>query len=557
MKTIHLLPEVIIAKIAAGEVIERPGYAVKELIDNAIDAKADFIKIEISQGGLKRIIVMDNGVGMSEDDLVDCFKLHTTSKVGKNETSLFGIKSLGFRGEALSSIAAISDVVIQSRTKSSPGGTQIELKAGDVESLKPVGMPKGTILTINNLFYTVPARKKFLKSIASETRFISEIVSNFALAFPNVHFVLINNNKIVFDFPKTNNILDRIQKILGNTTTKQLIPFEFEDAYVKASGFLSKPQLAMTVQKQYLFVNGRRIQDRMISLSVKEAYGNIIGSSTFPPFIIFLNVPSETIDINIHPRKEQVNFLNAKIIFELVRNVITEILKKNNLIYDSNLLKSHISPKSNIGKDLKESTDYLQLFNPELLDLSNIQQIHNLYLISPTKKGLLIIDQHAAHERILYEQFKAKFQDKQLKKAQILLNPPRIIDLDFSDLETLKENINTFSQLGFGIEEFSDNTVKITHLPKVFIDHNIEKIIVEMLSDIRLEISKDIDTQTDILLKYLSCRTAVKSGDKLTKDQSISLIKKLEETVNSISCPHGRPTKIEISISEINKYFKR
>lgn len=557
MKTIHLLPEIIIAKIAAGEVIERPGYAVKELIDNSIDAGADFIKIDISQGGLKKITVSDNGRGMSEEDLLDCFKLHTTSKVNKNETSLLGIKSLGFRGEALSSIAAISDLIIQSREKTSPAGTQIELKAGQLETLKPVGVPKGTIITINNLFYTVPTRKKFLKSISTEARLISEIISNFALAFPNIHFVFINNNKTVFDFPKTNNTLDRIQKILGDTITTQLLFFKFEDAYIQASGFLSKPQSAMTVPKQYLFVNGRRIQDRMISLSVKEAYGNIIESATYPPFILFLNVPPETIDVNIHPRKEQVNFLNSKKTLELIQRAISQTLKENNLIHDTHLEKFHISPKSKIGKSIKESTDYLKLFNPELLDLSNIQQIHNLYIISPTKAGLLIIDQHAAHERILYEQFKSEFKSTQLKRERITLKPPQIINLTFSDLEILKENIGEFTQLGFGIEEFSDNTIKLTHIPKVFIDHNLEKIIVEILNNFQSEISKMLDSQTDILLKYLACRTAVKRGDKLTKKQSSELIKKLEETPSNITCPHGRPTKIEFSIQHLNKYFKR
>lgn len=557
MKNIHLLPDSLIAKIAAGEVIERPAFAVKELIENSIDAKADYIRIEIEQGGLKNIQVIDNGLGMDKDDLLDCFKIHTTSKINIDESSLIGVKTLGFRGEALSSIAAVSNMIIQSRISDSTGGTQVKLKAGAIEKISPIGMPKGTIITVNNLFYTVPARKKFLKNLNAEYRFILEIVSNFILSFPNIHFVLINNGKTIFDLSKTENLMKRVQKILGISISSQLLPLSFEDSYIKGSGFITKPQIASPSAKQYIFINQRRIQDRMISLSIKEAYGNTIELNYFPSFIIFLELPYETVDVNIHPRKEQVSFLNSRVVFDVTKNAVLQTLSEHNLNSLSFQTRNHISPQSETGILIKQSTDFLKILNNEILDFSDIQQIHNLYLVTPTKKGILFIDQHAAHERILYEQFLKEFKNQKLKKEIIYLNPPKIVELSLSDIEILKDNITTFKKIEFDIEEFTENSCKITTIPKIFKDHDIENLILEILLEVSGDIIKDIDTQTDKLLKYISCRTAIKRGDKLTKKQARTLLEELQKTPNNITCPHSRPTKVEISLLEINKHFKR
>lgn len=556
MQTIHLLPEKLITLIAAGEVIERPAFAVKELIENSIDANADYIKIEIEQGGLKKIVVTDNGDGMSREDLQECFKHHTTSKVNIDETSLIGIKSLGFRGEALSSICSIADVSIQTRREGELGGLKIAIKPKEKSLISPIGIPKGTTVKISNIFYAIPARKKFLKDSSSEGRLINEIVSTFALSFPNIHFILMNNGKTVLDLPKVKEISERTRKILGSTIFSNLIPLTFEDSYINISGFISKPQAASYYAKQFLFVNNRWVIDKMITLSVKESYGNLIDGRSQPVFVLFINMPYETIDPNVHPRKEQISFLNPRLVFDCVQKAVLKSLSENNLTFvEKN--RDHIDPKSETGRFLKSSTDFFKIYDPQITNLSNIQQIHNLYLLTPTKNGLLYIDQHAAHERVLYEQFLKEFKNQSYKKAIFTPKKSIIIDLPFTDFELIKNNLRFFKEIGFDLEEFPQNTIKLNSFPMIYKDHNIEELILELTKNLQNEITKDLDTQTDKLLKYLACRTAIKRGDKISKKQSQLLVKKLEQTENNITCPHGRPTKVEIILSDINKMFKR
>jgi DNA mismatch repair protein MutL len=568
MKTIHQLPQDIIAKIAAGEVIDRPAYAVKELIENAIDAKADYITIQIEEAGLKKIIVTDNGSGMSREDIEECFKPHTTSKISQIE-QLLGITSLGFRGEALSSIAAISNMTIRSRRESETSGTEVVIKNGVVNKISPVGIPAGTTIIIEQLFHNVPVRKKFLKSQATEFRNIGEIVMQYALSFPNIRFFLNHNKKIILDLPKNQNILERIKMLLGNDIFSNLIPIEIADAYITINGFLSKPQLTTsTTNKQFIFVNNRRVQDKLISLALKEAYGNLLETHAYPVFILFLTLPFEMVDVNVHPKKEQVNFTNKQFIFETIKNAIRKTLEQKNItfrtirwkqdpLYDEKTNNLY-APKKGLtnsfaGKILKDSvSSNLQI--SEIVKDAPIEQIHNLYLLVATKQGFIIIDQHAAHERVLFEKFTEEFKKQKRETKKYSLKTPINLSLSFSEAELLKENMQLLEEFGFSI----DQSQEIKKIPEFLKDHNIEKLIHELLDELSEEKSINvIDTQSNKMLAYLACRSAIKAGETLTKKQMKELVTTLETTKNNATCPHGRPTKIAVSLSEINKLFKR
>lgn len=417
MRTIFPLPESIVSKIAAGEVIERPAYAVKELIENTIDAKADSISIHVEDAGLKQITISDDGEGMSREDLLECFKPHTTSKI-KSEDELLGIKTLGFRGEALASIAAISRMSIQSRPKNEIAGTRVDLDGGEVTDISPVGMPPGTTITVDDLLYSVPARKKFLKTTTTEFRHISEVVLHYALSFPEIHFVLTHNKKTILDLPKKSDFTDRIRMAFDESLLEHFLPVKHEDGYVRIEGFVGKPQAAShNMSRQYIFVNTRKVTNTLISLAVKEAFGTLLPSSSTPVFRLHITLPYEFVDVNVHPRKEHVKLTDSRMIFDAVKLAVTETLVNNNIIFNLAKFKTETSTKmsettSFAGTLLKETV--LPWNQTSLGKLSNQHciQVHKLYVLVPSKDGLVLIDQHAAHERILYEEFMKSFGEE-------------------------------------------------------------------------------------------------------------------------------------------------
>lgn len=559
MQKIFPLSDNVIAKIAAGEVIERPAYAVKELVENAIDAKADSITIHIANSGLKKIVVIDNGEGMSHQDIRECFKPHTTSKLTAEE-QLHAIRTMGFRGEALSSIASISNMTIKSKTADEIAGTQVQLNGGSVVDISPIGTPVGTSITIDNLFYPVPARKKFLKSQRTEFRHILDVVSHIALAHPEIRFLLTHNNKTLFDLPKSKENTERMYKFLGATVFQQCIPITYTDQHVGFTGFLSKPQITTkSANKQYLFVNQRRINDKLLSLAVKEAYGNLLEASASPVFLLFLTVPPEVVDVNVHPRKEQVRFLNKDPLFVTIKKAVSETLAKNNLTFLNLDWKDRDGQtKSYAGQLLKQAvlSDAALLTTRE--KSAEIQQIHNVYLLTATRQGLLVIDQHAAHERVLYEQLLAEFTKQKMQYKLFHFPKPGEFELSLSESEILLEHLQEFQTLGFSIQQKADTTFLIKTIPVLFQDRNYVGLIKEILEDVsETEIIKPVDETSNKMLAYLACRSAVKAGDPLTKDHIKKLLDQLETTKNNATCPHGRPTRIAVGLQDLHRMFKR
>lgn len=562
MNKIIKLPPDVIAKIAAGEVIERPAYAVKELIENAIDANATSIIVNIEESGLRRIQVIDNGEGMTREDLELSFLSHTTSKI-TNNNELIGVKTLGFRGEALSSIAAISNLTIQSRQKNDPSGTTIEIRQGRVEHVGKVGMPIGTIILVDELFSPVPARKRFLKTQKTEFRIISDIILHFILSYPTIHFVLTHNKNPVFDLPAKKDERERLSIVFGEDVFEHFLPLLFSDSYVKISGFIGKPQIAgRNNQRQFLFINKRVVSDKLISLAVKESFGTLLPSTSSPVFKLHLSLPFEMVDVNVHPRKDQVSFVNSRMIFDLVKQAVTETLLQNNITYSVDTFDNTIRKGETTSFSGQLLRDAILPWNRtgigKISATTPLLQIHQTYILGGTKDGLILIDQHAAHERILFEQFSEAFENAKKQKISYPLPNSIKLPVSLSEKQLIEEHQKTFENLGFFLEDFGSNTLLIRSIPILFKGRKIEKIIKDMLIDLSQERGiKSMDISSQRMLAFLSCRAAVKSGDTLNTSQMKTIIKDLETSPNNATCPHGRPTRIDISLDLLHKYFKR
>ena len=558
------LPPDIVAKIAAGEVIERPAYVVKELVENALDAKATKIAIHIEEAGLRHIMVVDDGIGMSRDDLLESFKLYTTSKLSTID-ELTTVASLGFRGEALASIASISNLLIRSRTRHATSGNQIEIRNGKFIEIVPVGMPKGTTVSASQLFNSVPARKKFLKSQQTEFRHILDVVSRIALSHPEVAFSLTHNKKIILDLPATKEQRDRLQAVFGTGLSSNLLPVSYQDPYITITGFIGAPQTATVgTPKQFLFVNGRSITDKWIASVIKNVYGTLIMAKSQPVFALSFALPYEHVDVNVHPRKEQVRFADSQVLINACIKAINQTFAKQNIsFYDEKSFGIALGDadvtKSYTGRILKENTVPWDIrVRDEIIGEKEILQIHSLYLLTQSTFGMVLIDQHAAHERILYEQFMDEFRSRQQETAQFHLPKPVLIDLSFSDTALLQGHLSLFSHIGFTVEHFRDNAFVISAVPLLFQDRDIAKLVSELLVDLLEEKQpKAVDQVSQRIIAFLACRGAIKAGESLTKKQARDLVQKLEKTNHNATCPHGRPTKIMIDIDQLHKMFKR
>ena len=609
MSKIKVLPQDLVNKIAAGEVVERPASVVKELLDNAYDAEATQITIEIEEGGTKKILVVDDGHGMDREDLEMALQPHATSKLESME-DLLNISDYGFRGEALASISSVSKITLKSRTANEQLGAQLKVEGGQLVTNEETGSPVGTSVLIEDLFYNVPARKEFIKSVQSEYRAILDVVDSHVLANPSVGITFIKDGKTVYSYPKDQQLEDRARGLIGADSFEKMIPLFFEHPHVEVYGFIGKPESATERQrKQYIFVNKRRIQNKSISFSAKNAYGSLIPKNTYPPYIIFLDIEPNTVDINVHPRKEEVKFSNDKLIFDAIGNAVKGALDRTDLTPGAD-------PKMNdpfgvppfpkakpfgtgFGKPSKPISSPPR-FPPRTKPFGNSQppmppkrltnqnqnafndpfwgggsafpadapqmqmsdrkvyQLHNLYLIEETDSGIALYDQHAVHERILYEEFTNKQKTEQTEGNTQPLLTPVVINLSAQESDVLSEYLEDLKKAGFKIEEFGPNTYKIIEVPASLVERNIKDIVHELIEDLENDGKmKDLDNKTDKMLTYLACRSAYKAGDHIPQEELGVMIDKLEQMEVKYTCPHGRPVKVELTLKELSKMFKR
>ena len=553
MAKIHQLSALLISKIAAGEVIERPSYALKELIENAIDANANDIRMYLEEAGLKKMQVVDNGEGMDKEDVEQSWHPHTTSKI-KDESQLHAIQSLGFRGEALSSLAVVSELTIQSRTKKQAYGYSMTIDNGIVHKSGPVGMAKGTIVTAEYLFARMPARKKFLKSTQTELRHCIDIVTSFAASYPQISFTLIHGKRTLLSYPGTKDQAQRIEQLVGSNTFSFFIPVKKSESYIFLHGFIAKPQLhSVSQHKQFLFVNNRKISDKLISQAVKESFGTMLEATSYPLFVLFLSLPFEMVDVNVHPRKEQVSFMNNQFLFQTVKELITEVLSENNLTFENLSWKKTGAgmTKSYAGQLLKETVLDKEKFTFD--QTAQFVQLYKVYIIAPTPEGLLLVDQHAAHERILFEKLQKAFITQHKKKNAFQLKNPVALSLTQSELLLLEEHKGMLEKIGF---RFANTT--ITHLPTLFQDRDPRDVLGQFLEQFIQEKGLEtVDKVSEEMLAFLACRAAVKAGDTLSEEQMRKILTDLENTPNNITCPHGRPTRILVHMHELDNLFGR
>lgn len=678
MGQIIILDENTSNQIAAGEVVENPASVVKELVENSIDAGSSNITIEIKKGGITQIKIIDNGCGMPEDDVQIAFERHATSKI-RSSNDLEGILTLGFRGEALASIASVAIIELTTRTKDKSFGTYIRVKGGIVEETSQIGCPVGTTFIVRDLFFNTPARFKFLKKDYTEARYISDMINRIALGNPSISFKLVNNKKTVIRTPGNNDLLSTIFSLYGKETANECIKISYKDDMFSIKGFAGKPSIARSNRNwQSIYVNGRYIKNKTISAAIDEAYKTNLMKNKFAFAVLNIKVNPVLVDVNVHPTKMEVRFTKEQEIFRAVYYAINNALLSESLIKNikvknkkndvfkyqidtqkSDYIQQEIkyteskkldsadelvesSPiesletksgeekprKENSGEKLKEnfeekfrekpkkgeSTENKYLDNPKpivsesssmvdmsskintpskknenkkikmrkenqnttdindfnnskiteqqqsneksiLIDSKIIGQIFSTYIILQSNKNLVLIDQHAAHERIIFENLKEKYYKKE-NLAQYLLEPI-VIELVNHEIEFINDKNETLNELGFIIENFGDNSIILRSVPVNGENGSVKESFLNVLDFLMSEHKKDDIYIIEEVLYKMACKLAVKANEKLDKIEIQNILKKLSHIENPYTCPHGRPTIIKITKHELEKMFKR
>ena len=591
---IRRLPENLINQIAAGEVIERPASALKELIENAIDAKATQIDIVLNDGGKTLISVSDNGIGIEKNHIVLAVERHATSKLPTND--LNKIEFLGFRGEALPSIAAVSQLNIQTKSNKSEDAWALDVVAGKFNDIYPSPRQLGTIISVKNLFFATPARLKFLKSSNLERSYCQQIVLKQALVNPKIGFRLQADGKELLNIKPESVInsdeyfLNRIRNILGKSFADEAIKINNSKTFknqnfLKINGFIGLPTSNKSnYSQQYLFINGRSIQDRNLSGAIRAAYRDTLPKGRFPIFCLFINVPPEFIDVNVHPGKTEVRFEDNAIIRSLIVGSISRELNIHSSQTSSELSKQAIE-KFNTYNEIKVNDNYEKVqsffskndFGPSVKPISKnndlqdqrlddqdkdfplgvaLAQFSKNYIISRNSQGIVIVDQHAAHERLVLEKMKAARENKSIEKQILLL--PEVINLDPTPLEMIIENVDLLSEIGFEIEPFGEGMIIVREVPSLLGDADIKQIIIDLgddLSSSGLPIS--YIAKIDLILGNIACHRSVRSGRVLNENEMNQLLREMENTPNSGQCNHGRPTSISLSLKDIENLFNR
>ena len=564
---INILSEYVMKRIAAGEVIERPASVVKELIENSIDAGASSISLIIKNSGSEMIQVVDDGEGMSEDDARICCERHSTSKILQAE-DLETVRTLGFRGEALASIGSVSRMVITTRRREDEEGFRVHLERGSIVKTEKVASKEGTSVSVQNLFYNVPARRKFLKSPGTELRHILMAFRRLTLSHPEVEFTLFLEDEKAEAF-LSGSWKDRIEKVLSSRYTGRMISVAKEVPGLSIYGLISGPgEIQKSRQNQFFFLNGRAIVNRSLTHAILSAYGPRSDSRAYPLFALFLTVDPRHVDVNVHPTKLEVRFADEKYVHDVLHRCIQDALRKPSAVPDLRLAPRRSSGHHALQRmkytgneaqltldaqaPLRKERDSL----PHKIDgeTPSLWQVHNRYILSQIKSGLTIIDQHVAHERILYERA-LRSRGEQSGISQHLLFP-QTVQLSLVDFSVLMEMLPFLEKIGFGIKEFGKTTVVIEAVP-VEVKMGEERDLLLEIIDMFKEVREESDDIWDAVAKSFACKSAVKSGDRLNPEEMASLIDQLFATEDPYFCPHGRPIVLNLSLEEIDKRFGR
>ncbi len=573
---IRLLPPVVINQIAAGEVVERPASVIKEVVENALDAGATRVEILVGGGGVDLMEVVDDGCGIPLDELPLAIASHATSKVAALG-DLEHIATMGFRGEALASIGSVSRLEVRSRVRGEDAGGVIVVDHGDAVSAEPAACPPGTRVKITDLFGRIPARRKFMKSAQAETTRIRRVVRDLAAANPDVGFRLASEGRTLLDFPASDAVA-RIHAILGAATSKQMLEVDLNRDGVSVWGLAGRPDLARpTAQHQILCLNGRPIVDRSLRFAIREAYRGLIEPSRHPTVALFLGVPPSRVDVNVHPAKTEVRFRDDRLVFSVLKRGLEQALLKADIVPALRIPAPEVTsgggrrPLFGSSEQPREPGFAAETARAVLAETHPVSdpvsivdaarpviQVHRMFLVTEDADGVLIIDQHALHERVMFERLLERIGAANLPSQRLLV--PEVIDASADAIEALEGLNNMLTRLGFDVGASGPGTLAIHAVPSLLAERRVDigPFMIDLLdraADLRS--AADEETALRDVLDMMACKAAIKAGDSLTSRELADLLSMREKVERSSNCPHGRPTTLRLSIEELERRFGR
>lgn len=616
---ISQLPSHLADQIAAGEVVERPASVVKELLENALDSGATQIDITIELGGTKLIQISDNGSGIPKDELILAVSRHATSKI-KSAQDLAAVHTLGFRGEALASISSVSRFEIISKARGESAAWQLHAEGeGNWSELKPVAGTVGTTVKVEDLFFNTPARKKFLRKPQTEFSHIDQLVKRVMLSRPQVGFKLIHNNKVVRQvLPVSDSSTEtkRLSKLMGQPFVQQSLSVAFDTQDIKLSGWVGLPTFNRSqTDMQYLFVNGRIVRDRLLSYAVKQAYADVLYHGRHPAYLLFLEIPHDLVDVNVHPAKYEVRFANGRWVYDFLRRSVREAVSRPvsaeqgsggsldgvfqtqanpnqvspsvfanasgplpNFGVDSQANMRFQAPPSNSSGTLSDRFKYQtnalsaesgveenrssygvvpdgQAVSEHKLGYAKMQ-LHGIFILAENQQGLVLVDMHAAHERVVYERLKTQWQNQRLISQPLLV--PMVLTLETSQISVWETHQAWFNKLGFEMEVLGPEQLKVTALPALLVKSDVVNLVNDMLADLAVAgQTQQVEEHINEMLSTMACHGSVRAHRQLTIDEMNALLREMEQTERSDQCNHGRPTWVQLSMDQLDSLFMR
>jgi len=609
--TIHILPEDLCNKIAAGEVVERPSSVVKELVENSLDAGATRISVELESGGKRLIKVTDNGCGMNRQDAFLSFERHATSKISM-DTDLFSLTTLGFRGEALASIASVSRLRLSTCDNNDAHGQQVYAEGGKIKRAEEAGLPRGTVVEVRNLFFNLPARKKFLRKDQTELGHAADVITKQALANPQVSFHLKHNDRTLLELRRGKDIRERISALLGRSLLNDMLPVNCGgEQGLTVSGFISQPQLNRSATTHiYTFINGRYIKDRVVQHAVMEGYRHLLMKGRYPVVVLFLEMDPAQVDVNVHPTKHEVRFRDQKQVHDSITECLKSTLRpadwvaktqQDNNFYDSpgpsfdqdHRPLTHVTPlntpvvdsnpqKLSRGGDAPEQLrpDYairdLSTFSAQVQEegeqiqyhlpgsqvggffsrLQILGQYHQSYILCQDGDDLILIDQHAAHERVGFETLRRSYSDGDIPSQSLLF--PEILDMDFNSSAALKDNLSELNRLGFEVEPFGGKSFALKAVPQLLGQGSSSRLVVDVALELeRIGRTGQLRDSIDEVLILMACHSVIRANQALTTTEIKALFLEMDAIDFKANCPHGRPVLQRLTLAEVERLFRR
>ena len=595
MPEIQILPDTVASQIAAGEVVERPASVVRELVENALDAGAQNIEISVEGAGITSIRVQDDGGGISKAQMPIALTRHATSKI-RSADDLFCIDTFGFRGEALPAIASVTKFSLTSR--SGDDAWQVQADGGSTSEAEPAALGKGTVIEANDLFYNTPARRKFLKSSRTEMDHVQDAVVRLALAHPHITFRLTADGKEVVRFGSAQgdlleDMLPRLATFMGRDFVENCVSIDFERDGASVRGFASLPTCNYgNSRKQYLYINGRPVKDRVLLGALKQAYHDRLAHNRYAAAVIFIDMPPTEVDVNVHPAKSEVRFKNSSAIFGMVHAAVRYALDAHSQTSSKTGADQALAgfsapqmpmPQPSFGAhQVAENAAGFAYQAPSNFDMATVPQardqgveatqskvqftnyplgaavaqVHGTYILAQTVDGIIMVDQHAAHERLVYERFKKQILDDSVQKQGLLM--PEVVELLSSEVDLLVKRSEELDAFGLEIEAFGPTAIAVRATPALLGDFNAKKLVHDVVEDLRdLKTETTLQSQLEEFLSTMACHGSIRANKKLSIDEMNAILRQMEETPNSAQCNHGRPTYVELKVPDIEKLFGR